>query len=319
MRKNKFGPVIWAVTPFDENRLKTQASSGTMIDALFGDAAKVRPVCVWDTAAIETRSNAIFSRWEKPKIRGELLSLHVLEAWGGPSAQARALAEYAKKQRASLIVANHHRRTGVKRWFQGSFCESLALSSEVPLLIVPPEWKVASGKKRILFPTDLSAASTAAFDEVVAVAKARGMEIVLYHRAEYPVFIGEEFVYTVSREMASIERNAQREARRKLDEMVARARIAGVKARKKYDRRRGGRPADGILEESGIGYAMVAMAAHNGLLGRIVMGSTSRAVVRESRIPIWVVRTRTAEKRKPSAMRSTPKEVKETEPEAYLS
>lgn len=302
--------VVWAVTPYDEERLKTQESAAKAINVLFDEEVVIQPAYVWDTRMAEIaealdfvkeRNSVIFSRWEKPELKGKLLNLRIIEARGGHTEQARALVGYAKKTGASLIVASHHMRTGMKKWFQGSFCESLSLVSDIPLLIVPPQWKAASKKNAVLVPTDFSPASTAAFEEVLKVAKQCRLGITLYHRAEFPIFVGSDFLYSASQEFYRIEKETLRENKAKILAMAKRARSLGISAKVVFDKNRGGRATDAILAEAKRGYALIAMAAHNGPMSRILLGSTSRGVLRESPCPVWVVRPREANKMKKTA------------------
>jgi nucleotide-binding universal stress UspA family protein len=310
MNEPKSGPmdsksngVIWAVTPFDATTLRAQASAAAAIDMLYGETALIRPVCVWDTRIAELAravdsmrelANVTFSKWKKPDLRGTLAGLHMVDARGGTTEQARILITYAKKVGASLIVASHQKRTGLKKWFQGSFCESLSLISDVPLLIVPPNWNGKRGSTSVLFPTDFSSASLSSFEEVLPVAEKMGLELTIYYRTEFPTFIGEEFLYTASREFALIEKKNLKENKIKMDEMAKRARALGIRVKTIFDKRRGGSAADAVLAQAKRGYSFIAMAAHNGGLGRILMGSTSRAVLQESPCPVWIVRTRSA-------------------------
>lgn len=92
------------------------------------------------------------------------------------------LNRYAAQSRPDLIVLGSHGRRGMDRAMLGSFAEQLLLTSEVPVVVVGS--KALSKERAIrtfLFPTDFGDSAEAHFREILPLAKALGVKIVLLH------------------------------------------------------------------------------------------------------------------------------------------
>lgn len=58
---------------------------------------------------------------------------------GGPAGTAEAVAEYAREERADLIVIGSRSRPGVRHFFLGSVAERVLRLAPCPVLVVHPE------------------------------------------------------------------------------------------------------------------------------------------------------------------------------------
>lgn len=141
--------------------------------------------------------------------------------------------------------------------------------------------------RRILHPTDFSAASTPAFRRAVALAKACRAPLVLVHVMTPPSpFIGEGTPPQTYTDLLVV---ARRVARRRLAAVLARARREGVRAQVVFAE---GLPADEILRAARRARADLIVLGTHGRTGvsRLFMGSVAERVVRESRCAVLTVR-----------------------------
>ncbi|HUO33364.1 MAG TPA: universal stress protein [Candidatus Acidoferrum sp.] len=129
---------------------------------------------------------------ENKKHRSELLSLfpgetEVIIEEGDARTKLPALAE---EKRIDLLVMGTHGRTGVPRFVLGSVAEEVFRKVGCPVLTVGPNSMpclVNPGEfSRILFPTDFTAASFAAFPYALSLAQEFQAELMLLHVVPEP-------------------------------------------------------------------------------------------------------------------------------------
>jgi nucleotide-binding universal stress UspA family protein len=99
------------------------------------------------------------------------------------SGSARCVSEFGMAQRYSCIVVSSHGRKGIGRLALGSFAEALLDSSSVPTIVLgrhstPSE---RSNYDQVLFSTDLSEESKAAFYRFIPLARMLRSNLRLYH------------------------------------------------------------------------------------------------------------------------------------------
>lgn len=141
--------------------------------------------------------------------------------------------------------------------------------------------------RRILHPTDFSAASRPALRRAVALAKACHAPLVLMHVMTPPSpFVGEG---TSPQNYLDLLVLARRSAKRRLAATLVRARQQGLRAQAIFVE---GLPADEILRGARRARADLVVMGTHGRSGvsRLFMGSVAERVVRESRIPVLTVR-----------------------------
>ena len=231
------------------------------------------------------------------------------------------LIAYAKESGACLIVASTRARKGPNRWITGSFAESLMLRSDVPLFLVNPWWDRSSDLKQILFPTDFSDESKGAFRQVLQLAKAMKGRVTIYHKigydldpvvgiglAAFPPFIPIP-PETYEEEVKARKEQALRWAKE--------ADGQGVRADTFVDARVVGSPSDAILRFSKKKPGMIAMAAHSGSLAAVMLGSTTRQVVRSSGVPVWIVHTPPKQKKREAGLRTLRARRKSAQPVSF--
>jgi nucleotide-binding universal stress UspA family protein len=188
---------------------------------------------------------------------------------------------------ANLIGLGTSAKRGISRAVLGSFAESVALQSEIPLFIVSPETRPLSEIRDILFATDFSDSCRKAFDRLLAVAAARRAKITLFYKLEYvtPQTAGLLASYPPYR--AYMEQDLQ--AKRKAAEDWRRsAADRGVTVEAVFDDSEA-YVADAILQVAEqMNDGMIAMASQRGRAG-VVLGSITRELIRRSPDPVWVI------------------------------
>jgi nucleotide-binding universal stress UspA family protein len=103
-------------------------------------------------------------------------------------AAVKALIDYAEKRNADAIVVATHAKTGIPRFFLGSFAESLLLKSTVPVLTVNPATKVRERISKILFPTTFRSPFRSGFNQAARLAKILDARLtVLYKEPALPI------------------------------------------------------------------------------------------------------------------------------------
>lgn len=151
--------------------------------------------------------------------------------------------------------------------------------------------------KRILVPVDGSATSRAGLERAIALAKAgRGRLRLLHVVDENAVMQSIEPALNVGDLLDGLVEGG----RRILAESASVARRRGVKAETTLYELHIGRVAERILREAAKWRADVIVMGTHGRrgIGRLVMGSDAESVLRDSRVPVLLVKGRAAGKRR---------------------
>lgn len=142
---------------------------------------------------------------------------------------------------------------------------------------------------RILYATDFSPASRAAFAKALALAKANRAELVISHVLAPVMPPVADGAYVSPHVYASLEAAGRRYGKQHLDRLVARARKAGIRTR--------GLLLDGLVHDRIVAAArklradMIVMGTHGRSgLARFVLGSVASRVVSHARCPVLTVR-----------------------------
>jgi nucleotide-binding universal stress UspA family protein len=140
--------------------------------------------------------------------------------------------------------------------------------------------------KTILVATDFSPCSERALDYAIALAQAAKAKIFILFACQLPAFGFPEGAMTMTRDVVD---DMQRDARRTLDELIARHQGALVPLVPKVEF---GDPRDAILATAhDVAADLIVMGTH-GRRGfqRALMGSVAESVVRTARCPVLTVR-----------------------------
>lgn len=201
-----------------------------------------------------------------------------------------ALLGQAKKTKADLLLVNTHARKGFSRFWMGSFAETLMHHSTLPVLFLNPSAKPVEDIKEIVFPTNLSPGAEKSLNSVCVLAKKLGLGVTLYNNVEYFVAtpglsFTETMVFTdqiakdVKNRKSSLEKLALKFSKK-----------YGIKVRTVVDET-DVRVSDGINScAQKTPKSMIAMTSQTGPVLSALVGSTTRRVVREAKVPVLVLR-----------------------------
>ncbi len=219
-----------------------------------------------------------------------LAAPRVLFADGSSTQRAvMALMNYAKKSSADLIAVSTHSRKGLKRFFLGSFAETLSLQSTTPVLVVnPAQRQTAAKSKVILFPTDLSEESKLGLDMACQAFEGRKPRIVLFHSYLFPKqLLIEPFVSSPLPQQ--VIEDDYRKNKSVGESWCSELRAKGFSCELVIDRKSAS-VVEAVLSAVRRKKAgMVVMVSHIGRLGAVILGSVTRGVLRDCPRPVWVV------------------------------
>ncbi len=293
--------ILWAIDPFAEKKLQlktleaiknfTKNAQVTIepITVLSPDQLRL-PIQAFhaESANFRLKAEEILQKWLKEvKVPGlKPYTLLVSDKYSLRSS-ADLLMTYAKDSNASLIALSTHARKGIARVLAGSFAETLLLHASTPLLVVNPQVKTSKVTK-ILFPTDMSASSEQAFQQVVTIASHLKAKVILYHKVEYVI----PDTYSVFTHHKAYEQYLEKDLESREEELktwVTKAKETGVKAELVFDKK----PSfvtQGVLKAVKQSKSEVlAICSHTGSIGTMMLGSVTRQILREAKCPVWTV------------------------------
>ena len=209
---------------------------------------------------------------------------------------AGVILDVAQEEEAHLIAMATHGETGLKRILLGSVTEKVLRKSPVPVLVVRPfdSYTIAPESpehrpiRHLLLPIDESELGLAAFAPAAKLAELFDARVLLLRVLETDKKGAE-----LARERAAAERHLK-EIARPLD-------LQGIETIVLVEV---GDPATVILETCGaVPIDLMAMATHGRSgLSRLLHGSVTERVLRESTVPLLVVKApKTARKKSASA------------------
>ena len=202
----------------------------------------------------------------------------VLKSGNARTEIAAAVQEY----HADIVVLGTRGRSGLGRWFIGSTTDGLLRKLHVPVMTVCHTTSPRAFK-RILFATDLSESSNAAFAFALDMARTLQAEILAMHALGGPVLTSGEFGMSIQ-----VEKLAVVEARRRLQLLVMEGNGEGMAEETLIA---DGPAAAQILkaaDESDADLILLAVES-KGIIERTLMGTTAERVVREATIPVLSV------------------------------
>jgi nucleotide-binding universal stress UspA family protein len=190
---------------------------------------------------------------------------------------ARALLSFAEWSAPDLIVMATHGRHGLAHVFMGSVTENVLESARRPVLCIRP---AAHGEplpyRRILVPTDLSAASRRAFPLAALLARAYGAEVVVLHVAAYPAIASLSGVPELIEEVLPDEETVRRFVAPEFGKLPLAAKVAIGGACEQIVRTARVERADCIV---------MATRGHDSLHDR-VLGTHAERVIRSAPCPV---------------------------------
>lgn len=289
---------VWAVDPFAKDA-DLQRSALQTFQLLAHDRNVVEPVYLLSVypnlehIIPQTEGMAVekFRSLVEPVRYVGALSLKIIPSIHATiHAEVQALVKYAKESGADLIIASTRAKAGPYRWLVGSFTETLMLYSDVPLLVVNPACESKSRIDEIVFPTDFSQESRAAFDRACRLALSMDRSVTIFHKIPssnatlfYTDLVASPIYEVTLRTQLEF---AQSQAR----DWQEHAHSMGVTVRVEIRSACTQSVADALLDYTENRNCMIAMAAKSGPISVALLGATTRRVVRGSAAPVWIVR-----------------------------
>jgi len=203
---------------------------------------------------------------------------------------APAIPEAARLKKADLIVMSSHGRSGLGRLILGSVAESVLHSTTVPLCIVCTS-TMPSTYRGVLVALDGSPEAETILPLVIKIAGTLNLEVTLV-RVNVPVrpTIVEGAAWTVLDD-PEVERI---DAEEYLAPLAVDFRRAGIRVKTEVRR---GPAAEEILNAAAVANAdLIATTTHGRSgLGRLLMGSIAKTVLRTSTLPVLLMRATEAD------------------------
>jgi nucleotide-binding universal stress UspA family protein len=201
-----------------------------------------------------------------------------------------AILEAAEDEEIDLVVMSTHGRSGLGRWIYGSVADAVLRDAPVPVLIVPPHgltgWSTDTPPK-ILVPLDGSTLAMAAIGPATQLADSLGATLVLGSVVTFPHYAAYAEGYTFV-DPAPTE-NALAASRQYLQDIAAglRTETRNVTVSAMF-----GSPFYGVATMAvDLNATLIVMATHGrGGIARAVLGSVATATLRQSSIPVLLVR-----------------------------
>jgi nucleotide-binding universal stress UspA family protein len=201
-----------------------------------------------------------------------------------------AILEAAEDEEINLIVMSTHGRSGLGRWIYGSVADAVLRDAPVPVMIVPPHgltgW-TADTPPKILVPLDGSALAMAAIGPATQLADSLGATLMLGSVVPFPHYTAYAEGYTFV-DPAPTE-NALAVSRQYLQDIAAglRTETRTVTVSAMF-----GSPFYGVSTMAAdLNATLIVMATHGrGGIVRAVMGSVATATLRQSSVPVLLVR-----------------------------
>ncbi len=233
------------------------------------------------------RAPSDLARWLGPTqseaLRG---SLSLVQKQVPSRDPAGRLLAYVEDQDIDLVVMGTHGRRGVRRMILGSVTEEVVRKAHCPVLTIrteaegPPRQAV----RRILVPVDFSEAAERAVEHAIEIAQTYGAEIHLLHVVEqvvYPSVYGYEASYFPTEEVVgAVEDRLADIARDEIGyEHVQIAATVGDAPLTILD----------YMNTNGVDLLVIATHGRSGL-DWILLGSVTERVLRQSPVPVFVVK-----------------------------
>ncbi len=205
-----------------------------------------------------------------------------------------ALESHVRLTVTDLVVTTTHGRGRMSRFWLGSVADHLVRHSQVPVILVRPD-KASSGVTpgtiaKVLVALDGSPFAERALQHASAIGRAYGASFELVYVVEPPLPIADPNGMMILPPAAETEKALILKASRYLESIAHPLRAQGLQVG--CTPVMGSGVAETLLEEAGkSGADLIALASHGlGGLKRVVIGSVADNLIRQTNIPILVVR-----------------------------
>jgi nucleotide-binding universal stress UspA family protein len=305
--------IIWAIDAFEPN-LDAHQDTAKYIHQIVDQAGgTVVPVYVLNAAQLNL-TEEVSGPWIEhyqpaaEKALTKMISLigaslpiekpHILLQRSPSTYEATdLLASFAQSMNASAIVVNSHGRSGMTRFFLGSFTETLLTKSTIPVLVLGPKLIDRSRPRavsQILFPTEFGSHSQDIFRRVVQLAIELKSQLTLFHAVPHPIEpLFQSGVYLLGGSWIPIQNYFGEEVDRQKRHAEAWTRWAehqGVKTHFVLNTDGGGISQLLVDLARTENTSLIAMEEQSGPIAAALLGSVTRQVIRSAPCPVWVMR-----------------------------
>ncbi len=298
--------VLWAFDPYTDISETWKRSKEAVTALQKGEGVQVEPVYVMGADQLDWVGHLEAPQLAKIKpyvqkamdsrikqLEMDLLPSVILEnGENSRKADIDLLLSHAKSTGADVLLINTHAREGVKRFFMGSFAETLALKSNIPVLFVTPNSHAIESLNKVVFPTNFSAESFDVFRSFLEQYSGIVKEVVIHNKILRPInAFAESSITAMGGSWIAPEEYLTQEAQRREElaqDWVNAAEGLGVKATIEVDEELGD-VSDSIEETCKKTKAdMVVVGSFASALEAALIGSIARQVVRQADIPAMV-------------------------------
>ncbi|HUP56733.1 MAG TPA: universal stress protein [Bdellovibrionota bacterium] len=293
--------IVWAIDPFSEDlglgkrtaravaALARQRGSEVEPVYLVGRLAAAAELIPFPAIATQAEAELRLERLLRGVELPGLKPVRVIQAEGtGLRGQVDALVSYARESEADVVAVGTRARSGLERLLLGSFAETLLHHCDIPLFVINPSEATPAVIRNILFPTDFSAESRQAFDQVIELAKEIDARVTVYHAVQFDVAPWVDPGLVALPVWSEMLRETVEERREDADDWVKIAESRGAEATFVVEHTGVRAAADTILARAKRG-TIIALAARSGAVAAALLGSVTRQVLRKSLVPVWVV------------------------------
>lgn len=190
---NALGEIVWAVNPLDD--AGSHAHSLALLGSLWrGLRSRVHPAFVLSPTALRVPPRSFPSVRQAFDLLARKRFDELVHDWGEPAMQPLTILDgnqgsdvekmnrFAQEQSAEAILVSTHARSGLSRFWLGSFAEDLLLQTERSVFTVNSSTLVRDGFRSLLFPTTFTEPYRKDFERVVKFCKAFDATLTLYYK-----------------------------------------------------------------------------------------------------------------------------------------
>ncbi len=225
-------------------------------------------------------------RFCAPLLASSQQSAEITVREGNP---AREITYEAERLPADLLILGTHGKSGFERLFLGSVTEKVLRSTRVPVLIIPPPVRDPGSPvyKTILCPLDFSDASIRALEYALSLAKEADARLILLHVVED--LLAHADVETLGHlSLGDYYRHVEHDAVTRLKAMIPNEAGAWSTPEPQVIRGRASREILRVVADERVDLVVMGVQGR-GAIDRMVFGSTTHRVIKESGCPVLTV------------------------------
>jgi len=294
LKKSSYTSALWAVDP-SEQYLRPSIEALTEIKHFLGGGLlRVHPAYVCgeeatplDQAQIEVRE------YLKPLNLGTTANVEVVYApTNSRSDWVKRILRVAYNQNAQVILLTSHGRSTLGAFFLGSFAYELLQKSNLPILFINPHRKRVVGNEKVLFATDFSEGSKAAFHEFLKLVKGKVSNFILFHAINFPMLsLNEAQAAGVVAPLPESFITDQRTwAQSQIDSWIKEALQSGIQIRFQplieESLTSAAEAIQEVAERENVG--LIGLVSHVGPIVRLTIGSVTQDLLTEQKFNLWV-------------------------------